>query len=499
MTINQILSTLAGKLACISGQSFVDCTAFQGSSPDAISEVLAKEGFNRHGWETLYNGTTGHPINAQIFMGITYYQRLKHMVADKNHCLTMEHEILTKSGWKNYEQLCTEDLIATRNAAGELEYQKPLEIFYYPDFQGQMIEITTPDFSLKTTDNHRMFACEEHSSHFTHIYARDIIHKTATYTCYARNVNKDYQLMLKNKKAAYKCHMSALLSILAVYMKDGLTTETWIELPSFAFVKTGLTLLNWEYEVHDCRIRVYREKHVCLFDHLVESRGWPDWVTECSETQSQQLVDLVGAYEHFQEEQVDIFGRICLQAGWSYKKEITEQGLYSVKKHEQTCYKVVKGYNLTNTTCPVYCIQVPNETFITRKGPFGAPILTGNSRKQGKVQSLTKQPVEGRSRAGGLRFGEMERDAVISHSASAILREKLFLLSDKYSVPVCLKCGMIGHPGKTRCKACPAEKLVEVQLPYASKLLLFELNSMNIACRIKVKEGAQEYEVVATT
>jgi DNA-directed RNA polymerase beta subunit len=99
----------------------------------------------------------------------------------------------------------------------------------------------------------------------------------------------------------------------------------------------------------------------------------------------------------------------------------------------------------------------------------------------------------------GRQVGEMERDAVISHSASAILREKLFLLSDKYSVPVCSKCGLLGSPGKTRCKSCPSEKLVEVQLPYASKLLIFELNSMNIAARIKVKEGSQDFEIVATT
>jgi DNA-directed RNA polymerase beta subunit len=201
MTINQIISSIVGKYACSAGVGFSDSTPFQGANPDDFCELLAKEGFESKGWEMMYSGTTGMPIKAQVFMGVTYYQRLKHMVQDKNH-----------------------------------------------------------------------------------------------------------------------------------------------------------------------------------------------------------------------------------------------------------------------------------------------------SRRQGKVQTLTKQPTEGKSKGGGLRFGEMERDALISHSASAFLREKLFLLSDKYSVPVCVNCGLIGHPGKTRCRSCPNDKLVEVSLPYASKLLCQELLSMNIALRIRVKNGIADID-----
>lgn len=101
-----------------------------------------------------------------------------------------------------------------------------------------------------------------------------------------------------------------------------------------------------------------------------------------------------------------------------------------------------------------------------------------HARARGPVQILTRQPVEGRSRDGGLRFGEMERDCIISHGCSAFLRERLFEVSDAYTITIC-ECG---YMQSGTCRGCGKEaKYVDV--PYAFKLLVQELNAMNISLR----------------
>jgi DNA-directed RNA polymerase II subunit RPB2 len=102
-----------------------------------------------------------------------------------------------------------------------------------------------------------------------------------------------------------------------------------------------------------------------------------------------------------------------------------------------------------------------------------------HSRAKGHVTMLTRQPLEGRSRDGGLRFGEMERDCAIVHGVSRFLKERLFDMSDPYSVIVCSICGMVSN-SQTECKGCKEDKLYTINIPYAAKLLFQELNAMGI-------------------
>jgi DNA-directed RNA polymerase II subunit RPB2 len=107
-----------------------------------------------------------------------------------------------------------------------------------------------------------------------------------------------------------------------------------------------------------------------------------------------------------------------------------------------------------------------------------------HSRSTGHVTTLTRQPLEGRSRDGGLRFGEMERDCMISHGVSRFLKERLFDMSDPYTILVCDECGNISS-STTDCFYCSSDNISKVNFPYSSKLLLQELNSMGIKTIIK--------------
>ena len=84
MTIGQLIECIAGKTASCTGIR-QDGTSFDHSDPDAIAAELEKCGYESQGTETMYCGMTGKPLKAKIFIGPTYYQRLKHMVQDKIH------------------------------------------------------------------------------------------------------------------------------------------------------------------------------------------------------------------------------------------------------------------------------------------------------------------------------------------------------------------------------------------------------------------------------
>lgn len=84
MTIGQFIESLAGKMAAARGRP-ADGTPFSNEGPDEIRKNLVKLGFSHTGTEVFYNGMTGEKFVADIFVGIDYYQKLHHMVADKIH------------------------------------------------------------------------------------------------------------------------------------------------------------------------------------------------------------------------------------------------------------------------------------------------------------------------------------------------------------------------------------------------------------------------------
>ena len=427
MTIAQMIECVLGKACALNGYD-ADATPFTGVQPEEIEDILEKIGFERSGTEILYSGKTGEQLKANIFIGPTFYYRLKHLVSDKIHCLTMDHEVLTEGGWKFYPDLTKEDKIATLKD-GELVYEKSIELLYYPDYQGEMYRVKTNDIDLSVTSNHRMYVSED---------------------------GKDYNLI---KAEDIDRPMK--------YLKNA----PWTKI---------------DYPVDDNEIIKYANS----IENSLEN-----WVWELSQRQAKLMVESMkmenGIYYHQNEKLIDDSMKLLLHAGLSgNKKKMNEKGLWELEINQNHQPIVDNNFDIAffSYEGPVFCLQVPSEIFYVRRN--GLPVWTGNSRATGPYQLLVRQASEGRSRAGGLRSGEMEKDCMLAHGTMQFLKERMFDNSDKYIFWVCKECGMIAiaNPVKNifKCTFCKnSTSFAKVQVPYATKLLMQELMTMNIVPRLQ--------------
>jgi DNA-directed RNA polymerase II subunit RPB2 len=114
-----------------------------------------------------------------------------------------------------------------------------------------------------------------------------------------------------------------------------------------------------------------------------------------------------------------------------------------------------------------------------------------HSRGRGPIVSLTRQPCEGRSRDGGLRVGEMERDCLLSHGAAAFTKERLMDVSDPFHTGICKTCGTLAivneDEGIYSCGTCGNKtEFIQKTIPYAMKLWMQELEAMHIVPRMQL-------------
>jgi len=112
-----------------------------------------------------------------------------------------------------------------------------------------------------------------------------------------------------------------------------------------------------------------------------------------------------------------------------------------------------------------------------------------HARASGKVTLLTRQPIEGRAKGGALRLGEMEQQALVAHGASLLLKERYD--SDKVKLHICTKCGAVALEDSIRdkliCPMCNSQEIEPVEMSYAFKLLVDEIQSLHIKTKFNLK------------
>ena len=353
MTIAQLIECVFGKVGTISGCE-LDATPFRKVTVENISEVMEKLGYKGAGTEILYNGKTGEQMTASIFIGPTFYYRLKHLVEDKLHCIDYQTEILTKDGFKKQNELTMNDFIATLKN-NKLVYEKPIEIYNYPEHVGDMYYVQSSEIDLAVTDKHRMWVAHQSDRNFNFELAKDIIGQTR------------------------------------YYKKDAV----------------------WNKTVQEIDLESWLEK----YNYRDPTTPLPKWFMDLTQEQSKQVVDIMmfnsKSFITTEEIIANQFQQLCLHAGYSsiiQKKDNNEFYCTCDKNPELVMInsETAKESFIENEKTPVWCVHVPSEVFMIRRN--GKTCWTGNSRSTGPYQLLTLQPAEGRSRDGGFRFGEMERD-----------------------------------------------------------------------------------------
>jgi DNA-directed RNA polymerase beta subunit len=546
MTIAQLMECIMGK-ACAMLGTFGDGTPFTDVTVEDLAKALESVGLERHGNELLYNSRTGELIDTPIFIGPTYYQRLKHMVSDKVHCLLPDHEILTDSGWKFFGELIDSDKVATLQD-GKLVYAKPLERLYFPNYKGKMYRIKNQAIDLDVTYEHRMLVsrcygrAREWQPHKLE-KACDIVGKMVRYKKDADWKANEYQFVLPmvESKFAYPekvVDMDAWLTFFGIWMAEGCVVtsdknqykvDVCVHKQRVKDAVYGaMEKLGIHYKVNNNRMAVYNKQ---LFEYLAPissgalNKRLPDWVWKLSKSQAQKLLHamILGdgtwrgksvSYYTSSPGLADDVQQLCLHAGWSATKyehipkgnttiidgrEVTTNAIVwrlSVIKdrnqptvnHGHTHEQEVQEEEVYDWQGPVFCLRVPGEVFYVRRN--GKPVWTGNSRSaNGPVVMLTRQPAEGRARDGGLRLGEMEVECNWAHGSMQFLKERIMECSDNYRMFICRQCGMTAtaaNPEKNiwSCKECKnTTQFAEVRIPYAAKLLFQEVQSMGIAAR----------------
>ena len=472
MTINQLMETVLGKSCCMEGE-FGDATPFTSSSDNIAEELcqrLERNGFERTGKEMLYNGFTGEQMG-MVFIGPVFYQRLKHLVGDKIHCLSQSHDVLCQDGWKNITEVTKDDLVATL-VDGKLEYENPINIFHYPDYKGKMYRIKNQAIDLDVTINHRMYVSTVRTRKriwqpYELIMAKDLVGKRVKYKKDAIWEAEDYQFVLPhivdghgNVHQAKIVDMDAWLTFFGIWIAEGCSGE-----------KYGVNIAANKQRVKDalivalpklgypCKIQKTHAVHICnkqLTTYMKQlslgapNKYLPPWCFELSCEQSQKLIYamMLGDgcfnrngcwwYSTTSRKLADQFSQLCLHAGWSSMetvhvkkgtvniirgKEVTtnhdvlrlsviKTRLQPTINHGHTHEQKIQEEEVYDFEGGVYCIEVPSNVFMVRRN--GKCVWTGNSRSTGPMATLTRQPLEGRSRAGGLRSTRLQWRKVLS-------------------------------------------------------------------------------------
>nr|UZA61410.1 RNA polymerase subunit beta - 2 [Chlorogonium euchlorum] len=378
MNVGQIYECLLGLAGKFLGENYKVFSFDESYGPEAsrsfvfnkLYQARCKTGFkwlfdpNAPGKISLYDGRTGDCFDQKVTVGQAYMLRLVHMVDDKIHCLTPDHEILTSNGWQSIVEINTNHSVATLNRfTGELVYQKPTEIFHYPNYKGVLYCIKNTYLDLVTTLNHRMLVRDgsingASCTNYQLIPAEKIIGQHYSYLKTANWTKKSLALftlpsVVSNSLVvpAKKVDMPAWLKFFGLWIAEGwVTTEKnvsqndhvyqvnlkFFNLPICSYLTNAVTILGYSFKIIDFTLTIHNKQ---LWSYLKPlsldtiNKSLPSWVWDLSKTQARLLLHSMClgtgtccktsmSYYTSSIQLADDVMRLALHAGWSGNKYI---------------------------------------------------------------------------------------------------------------------------------------------------------------------------------
>ena len=403
----------------------------------------------------------------------------KPCIGDK-FCMTDDHDVLTLNrGWVPIAEVSTSDFVAQLNRhTNRIEYVNPIETLIF-DHEGEMYEVESQGVSQKVTLNHRMWVQRRDQPSYELIQAKEIVGENVVFKCYDTTLNtvinsNEHYMTSANTTTDFvgKVYCLRVPSEVFLVRRNGRCSFTGNSSRHGQKGTCGLIIPECDMPYTKDGLK----PDIIINPHAIPSRMTIGQLKETLLGKVLVHLGLFGDGTSFGELDVKTIAEKLQDQGYeSYGNELMYNGLTGEQFHTN----IFIG--------PVFYQRLKH--MVNDKQ---------HSRSIGPMVNLTRQPAEGRSRDGGFRIGEMERDVMIAHGISRFCRERLYDVSDKYSAHVCKKCGMIAQYnddgnsmlGKFnfsvhKCSVCDnMTDFAYVEIPYAFKLLAQELQTINCVPRL---------------
>ena len=402
----------------------------------------------------------------------------KPCIGDK-FCMTEDHDVLTMNrGWVPIAEIVLDDLVAQLNRqTSQLEYVNPIETLVF-DHDGEMYEVETQGVSQKVTLNHRMWVQKRDRPNYELVLAKEIVGENVLFKSYDETSQSTYDVSFYMESSNVsndfrgKVYCLRVPSEVFLVRRNGKCSFTGNSSRHGQKGTAGLIIPECDMPYTRNGLR----PDIIINPHAIPSRMTIGQLKETLLGKVLVHLGLFGDGTSFGDLDVKTIAKQLQNLGYeSYGNDVLYDGLSG----EQLDANIFIG--------PVFYQRLKH--MVNDKQ---------HSRSIGPMVNLTRQPAEGRSRDGGFRIGEMERDVMLAHGISRFCRERLYDVSDKYSVHVCKKCGMIAQYNDSsnsmfskfnftvhKCSVCDnMTDFSYVEVPYAFKLLAHELQTINCVPRL---------------